>query len=743
MVRTVAGIPVKLDGNPYHPVNRGALCPRGQAGLQFLYHPDRIKTPQLRVGPKGSAEWEPISWDEALDTVRRPLAQLRDKGSPEGLAILGGQYRGLIDRLWARFARVCGTPNYVRARTLSPELPDPVAWFMDGAARPITFDLRETSMVLSFGCEWLEGWNSPVHQMRAYGHMRQGRGGRRAEFVHVGPRISSSGAKADRWIPVRPGTEGVFALGLAHLILREELHDSEFIGTNTAGFENWVDPDGRARAGYRQLVLADYAPIRVSEITGVSPETIVTVARRFARLRPSIALYDDRSPLEGGDLYTWMAIHSLNALVGSIGARGGILPAGEPPPLTPWPEFTPEAGAREGLSPPGPETPSSDRAGSLIDAVLESGDSPIEVLILHRTNPAYGRPDKERFQKAFGKIPLVVSVSGFPDETSQYADLVLPEHHPLESWLDDEVGFLPGFSLFGIGRPAIEPLYDTRAAEDVILSLARDMGEAERAAFPWESYLDLVRFSAEGLYKANRGYVISTEDDEVLREVFQMQGYRLPEYKSFDEFWDALAERGAWWERADPSETVRLDFATPSGKFEFCPRRLETDFGDSARAGSYGSVPGDGKVFFPQVLIGRKDETDDSYPFILRTYSLLTIGPGVGASLPWLQEAPAAHVDAGWESVVEIHPESARKVGIREGDMVWVESSGGRVRLRARLYPGTRDDVVSVATGEGHVDGGRWARGIGVDAADLLQGRTEAGKGPGMGEITRVRVSRA
>ncbi|MBI3119183.1 MAG: molybdopterin-dependent oxidoreductase [Candidatus Hydrogenedentes bacterium] len=515
-VRVVNGMPVSIAGNPLHPVNRGGLCPRGLAGLQSLYNPDRLIAPVRRVGPKGSGQWAEISWDEAIQAVAGPLVQLREKGAPEALAILGGEYRGLMDRLWARFAKAYGTPNYLRLQTLRPELPDAVASLMHGEKRPISFDLRNASFVLSFGCNWLEGWNSPVSQMQAYGHMRQGRQGHRAEIVHVESRLSHSAAKADLWVPVKPGTEGILALGLAHLILREQIYNEDFIADNTFGFEDWQDADGRSHAGFKQLVLEEYPPVRVSEITGVRSETIVTVARRLAAARPALVLSDNRSSLEGHDLFTRMAIHSLNALVGSIEAPGGVLSGRDAPPLSVWPEIVPDDTAQRGLAQQRLDNAGvaerfldSDVPRGLAEAVLQAETSPIEVLVLHRANPLFGRRDKEQFREALTKIPLVVSFSSVPDEVSQYADLILPEHHFLEGWQDDLVTHLPGFTLFSIGRPAVAPLYNTRHADDIVLDLAETVGGAVAEAFPWESYEELLKSSAQGLFDSGRGNVVS------------------------------------------------------------------------------------------------------------------------------------------------------------------------------------------------------------------------------------------
>ena len=763
-VRVINGMPVRIVGNPLHPVNRGTLCPRGLAGLQSLYSPDRIQTPLRRVGSRGSDEWQPISWDEALETVKERLLTVRRAGSPEALVVLGGEYRGMIDQLWARFANAYGTPNYIRLRTFKPEAPDPVAVYMHGEHGPIAYDFRETSFVLSFGCNWLESWISPVYHTQGYNSLRQGHQDHRGQIVHVEPRLSHSAAKADLWVPIKPGTEGVLALGLAHLIIREGLYDSKFIEEHTFGFDDWVGLDGAAHQGFRRTVLQDYAPVSVSEITEIPPETIVTVARRFAGARPAIALSDNRSPLEGHNLFTRMAIHSLNALVGSIGVRGGVFAGQSELPLSPWPEVTLDETAKRGLA-----RERLDRAGvgehfldsnvprRLPQAVLGPASSPVEILILHRANPMFGRPDKDQFRKALEKVPLIVSLSEGWNETNRYADLILPEHNYLERWQDDPIEFLPDFVLLGLGRPTVEPLYDTRHPADVILDLSARIGGVVAEALPWKSYLDMLQGTVKGLFDAHRGYVVSDQNEEMLRRVLERQGYRTNEFESFDEFWQAIADRGAWWDRTESLEGRRQIFFTPSGKFEFSSQILEKQLHEAASAtaastrtveeqkrnilAALGFVASEGGLSFPShSLFSRSDEAEAGFPFSLQTYELLSIGDGTVANLPWLQESLAAHVKGSWDSWAEIHPQTASIIGVRDGDWVWIESPVGKLRTRARLYEGMRTDVVALPVGQGHTANGRWSQNRGVDVSDLLVSAPDPGEGFGIRRITHVRI---
>lgn len=757
-VRVINGMPVKIDGNPLHPVNRGGLCPRGLAGLQSLYDPDRLVRPLRRVGEKGSGRFEEITWEEGLKDLSGRLTKLRRQGTPERLAILGGEYRGLMDDLWRRFATAYGTPNYLRQRGLAPELPQPVARLMHGQAEPLSFDLRESSFVLSFGCNWLEGWVSPVHQLKAYGHMRQGRRGDRAEIVHVEARMSQSAANADRWIPIKPGTEGALALGLAHTILRERIYDEDFIANDTFGFEDWHEDDGTAHAGFKQLVLENYSAARVSEITGVRTESIVTLARKLATTKPAVVLGDNRSHLEGHDVFTQMAIHSLNALVGSIGARGGVLSGRSKPPLSAWPDLTLDEAAERGLglarldgAGDGKRFLDTDSPQGFFEAIVDADDSPIDALILDRANPLMGPLDKELVRKALAKIPFVVSLSSVADEAGEYADLVLPQHHFLEGWQDDSVSFLPGFNLVSVGPPAMEPLYDTRQAGDAVLSIARGMGGNMAEAMPWETYEDLIKISAQGLYEAAHGYVVSTSGDEQLRQILQQQGYRASEYNSFKKFWSALVENGAWWAPDAPMESARHRFPTPSGKFEFYPQLLETRL--SSAIGDSGETRGQllaslgvrntespDHLFYPRFLLNQIEGEAEDGTFVLQTYELLTIGNGVGANMPWLLEDMAVHVHASWNSWVEIHPKVAEKLGISHDDIVTLQSPAGEVRVKARLYEGTTPGVISIPVGLGRAKGGRWAENRGVDPGDLIEDKAGPSSGFGIRKATRVRI---
>ena len=177
--------------------------------------------------------------------VTARLSDLRAKGLAHTLAVLGGQYRGYRDTLWSRFAQAYGTPNYIRLRCFVPERPALAHQLMQGVTTPLAYDLAETQFILSFGANLLESWIGPVHTSQAFARLRRSGDRPRGLLVQVDPRRSPTAIKADRWIPIVPGSDGILALGIANALIREGLYDERFVDQSTFGFEDWVDGAGQ------------------------------------------------------------------------------------------------------------------------------------------------------------------------------------------------------------------------------------------------------------------------------------------------------------------------------------------------------------------------------------------------------------------------------------------------------------------------------------------------------------------
>ena len=217
------GLAKKLEGNPMHPVNRGKLCAWGQAGLQALYHPDRLRGPLKRKGDRGSGEFQEISWDDATKELTSQLSTLHQSGGAGSVAFLTSPLRGQRRELIERFLKAYGAPPSVTYEPLDDAVLRQANLLSFGWPELPTLDLARADYVISFGADFLGTWNSPVSQSIGYGEMRQGRNDHRGRFVQVEARMSQTGANADEWVPCKPGTEGILALGVAHVILSGKL----------------------------------------------------------------------------------------------------------------------------------------------------------------------------------------------------------------------------------------------------------------------------------------------------------------------------------------------------------------------------------------------------------------------------------------------------------------------------------------------------------------------------------------
>ncbi|NIS61720.1 MAG: molybdopterin-dependent oxidoreductase [Proteobacteria bacterium] len=746
-VRLIAGWPVKITGNPLHPVNRGTICPKGEAGLQALYDPDRIKGPLRRKGRRGSNNWEEISWDEAIRTVAGELLAIRDGGDAHTVAIMGGRYRGLMRTLLERFLRAYGSPNYIDNRFLAEQQPVEAMLLAQGVREEPVYDLENSNYILSFGVGLLESFWSPVQALRAWGHVRRGRPGLRAKIVQIEPRFSITAAKADEWIPINPGTEGVLALGIAHMMVKEGLYDSRFVRDHSFGFEDWEDSQGNAHRGFRTSLMEDYEPAVVSKTTGVPVETIIRLAREFVATKPSLAIG------KRNGVYDQFSVHSLNALAGSIEVPGGVLRPRKVP-LAELPPIQIDGVAEKGLEMPridgagSPQFPlASHVPGSLPRALKENEPYPLGALFLHYTNPLFSSPNGG-FQE-MERVHLIVSFSPFMDESTRLADLILPDHCYLERWQDDPTHLTTGFPLLGMRQPVIKPLYNTMHTGDVIIKMANEMGGGIASSFPWKDFREVLVQSVKGTFEAKRGNIFGPIFEEAWTKLLQKGGWWAPTYQSFEQFWDQALEKGGWWDPIYYFGEWENAFNTPSGRFEFYSQTLKgLGSGSVARDTDEGRRAGTGQGgaedigLMPHYEPKRVSGQDGEYPFFLNVYKLMTITGGRNANQPWLTEIVGPHVKQRWSTWAEINPEAASELGIGDGDWIMVESPFGKIKVRAKLYPGAMPEVVSIPFGLGRKSYGRWAKGIGANPHSLLSDRMEPLTGHPMKDLVRVRISK-
>jgi anaerobic selenocysteine-containing dehydrogenase len=735
---------VKIDGNRLYPINRGGLCPKGQSGLQSLYDPDRITGPLKRAGERGSGKWEPISWDEAIKTVATKLREIRETKGPHTIAVMAGDTKGVMRILAERFLQAFGSPNYIPMSDNLFAGPLDAFHLMQGLKGGLLYDLEEANYILSFSSDLLQSFWSPVQVFKAFGHIRRERENR-ARIIQIEPRYSITAAKADEWIPINPGTEGALAMGIAHLMIREGLHDENFIWNNAFGFEDWVDDSGNSHTGFKSLVLREYSPGIISTITGVPVNEIIRLAREFATSKPAVAIG------LRGDIPSQMAVHALNALVGNIDRPGGVLVARD----VPAPELPPIE--RDEISKKGAQMPHMAQAAKerhpfadylphiFIEGVLKGEPYKLEAIFLYQTNPLFSSFNPQAVSKAAEKIPFIVSLSPFMDESSHQADLILPNHTYLERWQDDPINNLKGYPIIGLRKPVVKPLHNTRHTGDVIIQIAQALGGSLASAFPWKDFQEVLQYYFKKLFEQGRGDLVGQEVEEAWSKLLARGGWRAPSYLTPEEFWQGLQEKGGWWEPIYYHGERERVFKTPSKRFEFYSQILQEKLGSLAeeKLKKMGLESRGDKLFLPHWEAKSHKSQEEEYPLILNIYQPLVFAGLTNANQPFLQEITNSAPLERWESWVEMNPELAKNLNISYADWVWVESPRGKLRFRAKLVEGAMPEVVNIALGFGHKALGRWAKDIGKNPLLITEEHLEPITGRLLISTTGVKVYKA
>ena len=720
-VRVVNGKAVKVEGNPLHPLNQGVCCLKGQTALEALYSPERIARPRIQTGQRGSGDWKEISWDEALTLVANRMLSLRVANCPHSVALLHGDLRGQMRQLVQHFMRGYGSPNAISTESLGEGAARMAVWLSQGVNVSPVYDIANASYVMTFGGNLLEAGRNLIGAIGAAAFMHRGRP-KRGKLVVVHPRLSATGAKADEWIPIRPGAYGALALGMANVIINSGLYDASFVRDFTFGFEDFTGADGVTHQGFKSLVLETYTLERVSAITGIATDVIARVAGEFASNPPAVAILPTEAGgfSDGNGLYTALAVNALNALVGSIDTPGGVI-VQRFPSLKDWPGYALDPPARAGeaverLDGAGTQFPLAISACQNIpERILADQPYPLEMLFLLNANPAYEMPNGGRTIEALLKVPFVVSFATTLDESAAHADLILPASTFLEVWGDD---YLEGTGYPGISlrRPIVDPVGDTRNPGDVLLELARRIGGPLVQALPWASYKELVKDRLSPL-----------------------------DWKKLDAngnwsqlvYFNATPGSQAWQEVVGRD---RLN-APKDGRFDFFSRELFAALGTDAD-----------QACLPHFVIPPALEESAAgareYPFLLVTQAVMPQSQEWQGILPTLEECYGLQGYVKWASWVEISQPAARSLGLKDGDPVWVESADSRVRAVVRVRAGLWPDAVFLPPGQGHQTWTQWGRGVpdrqavGVNPNSLITFGSEPLSGLAVGGPTRVRVYR-
>jgi len=490
IVRVINGRARKIEGNPLHPLNHGKLCARGQAGLQVLYNPDRLKNAVRQIGGRGSRQFEPLSWAEALDMLAEKISTL---SNPSRLAFWGGLMPDHLFLLTSRWLNAIGAPppllfdlhSALEGRSAASRASQ---LFFDAQELPL-YDLARAEVTFSFGANFLETWMSPVSQNHAYGMMRQGQFGGRGFMVQFEPRLSATAASADEWVPLRPGAEGFVALALGRIIVEERLGH---VGSHRPHAVLYQDVD------VREMAAASEVPV----------ESLSRLARVFADADQAVAIPGGALAGQRNGLASMLAVQALNLLVAQIGRVGGVY-LSQPAPSSTLRETA--------------HGDSFERALELIDK-MRAGE--VDLLLIHGANPRFELPAAAGFAQAAARVPFVVTFSPFVDETAVAADLILPDHSYLESWGYQIPAPSADRPTVSGQQPVVQPLHDTRSTAEVLLALAARLGGKAAEALPWPDEFAFLQESASALQGSSLGaYDADTQAG----------------------FWALWRQHGGWW----------------------------------------------------------------------------------------------------------------------------------------------------------------------------------------------------
>jgi len=468
---------LKLEGNPESPVNEGRLCPMGQAGLQGHYNPDRLTRPMLRK----SGKLVDVSWDEAMHLLIKRLGNKKSSKIAWLNGALSGHQRVLIESF---LAATGSAGNLFVFEALPPAVGHAVNHEMFGHAMP-KYNFDQAELIVSFGADFLGTWMSPIHFTREYAKFRNAP---RGTLVQIEPKMTLTGANADRWIAVRPGSEYVFAMALGSIIANE--------------LETMPETSHPLMEISRPL-MESFADVKLSEasrITGVDSQMMHNLARMLLSKKPSLILSGASAEGRENGYQTASVVNVLNYMLGNIGKTI------EPRAADTFPQLTPKMGGWKELT-------------NLVDGLKSSR---FDTVVTFGTNPVYQAPAFMKMDAVFKKA-FHIAFTQFPDETSMRADMVIPVHSYLEEWNTSMPAYAAVDGQLNLQQAVMNPVFGESGARsfgDVLLSLLKRQDKKFKR---WSDYAAYVREAVWNLH----GVVVNPPKPELPGQTEQeayMQG---------------------------------------------------------------------------------------------------------------------------------------------------------------------------------------------------------------------------
>lgn len=521
-----------IEGNPHVAGMEKSLCPRGAAGTALLYDTQRVQSPMIRAGERGSGQWRKATWEEALDYVGNKLKVIIAEHG--GQSVVFSERTQLSTHVNKTFMKAIGSPNHVTHDALCKGSVNTAARSLFGYTdAQMGMDYKNTRHIVLYGRNIFESISvKEVNNLMAA--LENG-----AKLTYIDPRVTVTATKAHRYWMIRPGTDLALNYALMNVILEENLYDAEYA-------EQWI-------AGVEALseFVAPYTPDWAEKETGVPAYEIVALAREMSAEKPSVIFhYGYRGANALDEIYLRRSIMMLNCLMGSVEAKGGLFfkkgpgaVGGKPArKLTEQSLPSPEAIRFDKVATPDFPLPDPNHgAAQLLPLAIASEDPyPLKALIAYRFDPLMSIADNRATRKALEKLDLIVAIDINYSDIAWHADVILPESMYLErtDCIQQANGLKPQMFL---RRQAVSPRYDTRDGAMIVKEIAERLGVGQY--FPYDSVEALVKWQLEGT-----GFDLSD---------FDANGFVA--YGKEPVFWDRKA----------------IPFKTPSGKIEFTSSLLE------------------------------------------------------------------------------------------------------------------------------------------------------------------------
>lgn len=626
------GKAVKILPDHEHPVSKGYTCKKAHGFLELQYHPDRLLYPLKRAGARGEGKWDRITWDEALTTIAGKLNQFKAQSGAESVVFGHGTGRD-FHRFVYRVANLFGTPNVLTPGHMCYLPRIAISKLMGMEISLCDYD-NKPGCVISWGSNHLISNPDENKGINLAKTLSNG-----AKLIVIDPRRTRLAEKADLWLQLRPATDSALALGMMHVIVKEDLYDHDFVEKYTTGFDELVER------------LAAFPPEKVEKITWVPAEKIVAAARLYARTKPAALQWGVGIEQNVNCVDADRALIYLVALTGNLDVPGGNVIFGLPPGMprarfSLFEKLPPEQ--REKLL--GADTY---KLGATINRItphvvwdaIENGDPyPVRALVVFASNTLTARENAKRVYDVLkNRLEFFVATDVFPTPTTELADIVLPA----ATWLEND-NIADYWKVHGYVFPrnkAVEPAGEAWSDHVILNELGKKLGFGE---YFWDSY------------EESLDYIL--EPAGVTWEQFRSTPYLRtePRYRKYE----------------------TEGFASESGKLDFFLKQYEQ--------WGYDPLPG---FVEPPESPAREPEFLARYPLILITGT--RIFNFFGSEHRQSDYLRRTHPDP----LVEIHPDTAAERGIADGSWVVIESPRGEVRFRAKLFDGVDRRVVSAEFG--------------------------------------------